>query len=288
MDAFAPRTGANLDYWFWKFHAGDLAFLVDLILRRRTGLAEVRVSQWLRGTPRVIHEVSSDWRADAREVRIGTTVLTPGRCVGRADDVEWDLAWEAGRKVSMLPAPVERLEAFDTTLLVWPRTRFRGSVQVGGETFDVDDDGAFYHYWGRRLADRWVWLSATNFEGEPERRVEGLVAARSRLYGRLPYPLPASWLWTSDGRRTEAVVSGVNGIIRTRVTAEGVEVSTRSLSGRRHRVTARWGTTRPNDIGEGIVQTMHADLVIDGARAVAKSVGLEVRGYPYPALENDP
>ena len=56
MDAFSPRPNAHLDYWFWKFHVGDLAFLVDLIVRRQTGLAEVRVSQWLRGVGRVVHD----------------------------------------------------------------------------------------------------------------------------------------------------------------------------------------------------------------------------------------
>ena len=44
MDPFAPRDHAALDYWFWKFHVGDLAFLVDVIVRRRTGTSETRVS----------------------------------------------------------------------------------------------------------------------------------------------------------------------------------------------------------------------------------------------------
>jgi hypothetical protein len=40
-----PGTGA-LNYWFWEFHVEDLAILVDVILRRRTGSAEVRVTLW--------------------------------------------------------------------------------------------------------------------------------------------------------------------------------------------------------------------------------------------------
>ena len=73
MDAFSPRPNAHLDYWFWKFHVGDLAFLVDLIVRRQTGLAEVRVSQWLRGVGRVVHDETSDWSTSPAEVRIGRT-----------------------------------------------------------------------------------------------------------------------------------------------------------------------------------------------------------------------
>jgi hypothetical protein len=288
MDPFAPRPRANLDYWFWKFHVGDLALLIDVIIRRRTGLGEVRVSQWLRGVPRVIHGASTAWSATEREVRVGDTRLAPGRCVGGTGDVQWDLSWVAGDVVSSLPALLARLQPFDTTLVVWPTARFGGSVQVGSERFDLNDvAGTFYHYWGRRLADRWVWLSATDFESAPQRRVEGLIAAHTRLYGRVPFPLPGSWLWTMDGRAQDAVVSGVSGIISARVTATGVEVSSRSLAGRKHRLVASWGTIQPIDIGEGIVQTMHADLVLDGEKAAPSSVGLEVRGYPHPRVANE-
>jgi hypothetical protein len=36
-DGFEPRRAAAFDDWFSKFHVDDLAFLVDVILRRRTG-----------------------------------------------------------------------------------------------------------------------------------------------------------------------------------------------------------------------------------------------------------
>src|SRR4051794_9799299 len=94
---------------------------------------------------------------------------------------------------------------------------FTGSVQVGAERFELSDlPGAFYHYWGRRLADRWVCLSATQFDGRPDRRIEGLFAARSRLYGRVPSPLPVSLLWMVDGDRREELGSAGDFLIWVR------------------------------------------------------------------------
>ena len=283
MDAFSPRPNAHLDYWFWKFHVGDLAFLVDLIVRRQTGLAEVRVSQWLRGVGRVVHDETSDWSTSPAEVRIGRTILQQGRCTGSTDDIAWDLSWREGEVLSPMRGLIARVEPFDTTLVVWPQAMFSGSVQVGAERFELSDlPGTFYHYWGRRLADRWIWLSATHLEGHPERRVEGLFAARSRLYGRVPAPLPVSLLWTIDGDRREELVSAVNAVIRVKADRSTVSVEARGILGARHRLVASWGDVTPNDIGEGIIQTMHADLAVDGVQATSGTVGLEVRGYPHP------
>jgi hypothetical protein len=160
---------------------------------------------------------------------------------------------------------------------------FSGSLRVGSELFELSDlAGTFYHYWGRRLADRWVWLSATQIDGHADRRVEGLFAARSRLYGRVPAPIPVSLLWTIDGDRREELVSAVNAIVRVKSDRSKVAIDARGILGARHRLVASWGDVTPNDVGEGIIQTMHADLSIDGMKATAGTVGLEVRGYPHP------
>jgi len=289
MDPFAPRDGVRLDYWFWKFHVGGLGFLVDLIVRRDTGHAEVRVSQWLDGVGRVVHDETGDWSASPGELRVGGTVLQPGRCVGGTGDIAWDLSWVEGAATWSTPVPgvVGRLQPFDTTLIGWPEARFSGSITVGDRRFDVSDvPGAFYHYWGRRLADRWVWLSATRFEEAPGRRVEGLLAVRGRAFGAVPIPMPLSILWTTDGTSRERLISGINAVARAKVTATGVSLDALGITGRRHRMLATWGPVAPNDIGEGIIQTMHADLSFDGLRAVPGTVGLEVRGYPGPARAN--
>jgi hypothetical protein len=184
--------------------------------------------------------------------------------------------------VSPLPGVITRLEPFDTSIVIWPLARFTGWIQVGARRFDVADvPGAFYHYWGRRLMDRWVWLSATRFEGEPERRLEAIVDARSRLFGGVRYPAALSFLWTTGGRGADMTVSSINGLIRTRPIPGGIAIDSVRIGGPRHRVIATWGVTTPNDIGEGILQTMHGDLVLDGRQhAAAATVGLEMRAWP--------
>lgn len=284
MDPFAPRAAA-LDYWFWKFHVDDLAFLVDVIVRRQTRRAEVRVSLWLAGVGRVIHAETADWSAEPTRVVAGPTQLRPGASTGAAEDVSWDLRWDVGATiVTPLRGPMARLELFDTSILAWPLARFDGWVQVGDRRFEVHDvPGAFYHYWGRSLSSRWVWLSATSFEGEPARRLEAIVQIRTRLLGGPRFPLTLGYLWSTDGARADLTVSTINGLIRSRPLPGGIGIDSVSLGGPRHRVVATWGTVLPNDIGEGIVQTMHADAVIDGHRTVSATVGLETRAWPSAA-----
>jgi hypothetical protein len=95
-------------------------------------------------------------------------------------------------------------------------------------------------------------------------------------------PLPVSILWTTERDRREELVHGVNAIIRVRPLADAIAVDARGVLGQRHRLVATWTDVAPNDLGEGIIQTMHADLTIDDMQAVPGTVGLEVRGYPSP------
>ena len=112
-------------------------------------------------------------------------------------------------------------------------------------------------------------------------RAEGLLAARTPLSGRVRAPLPIARLWLSDGRHRTEIASGVNALVRVRPEQRRIVLQGRSLRGA-HQLVASWGTVPPNDIGEGILQTMHGDLELDGVRAVPGTVGLEVRGYPHP------
>ena len=54
---------APLEYWFFKLQAGPLAFLVDFIIRRHIGQAEVRISLWVRGQGRVLRTSADSWQA---------------------------------------------------------------------------------------------------------------------------------------------------------------------------------------------------------------------------------
>jgi hypothetical protein len=242
----------------------------------------VRVSQWVGGAGSVIHAVTRDWSAEPDEVVVGATRLRIAASEGEAEDVAWNLRWDCGSTlVNPLPGVMARLEPFDTTILAWPFARFDGWVQVGDRRMDVRDvPGTFYHDWGRSPSARWVWLSATSFEDEPGRRVEGIVGIRTRLLGGPRYPVTLGYLWSTDGDRADLTVSMVNGLVRARAVPGGVAIDSARIGGPRHRVTAAWGSVLPNDIGEGIVQTMHADLVVDGHRSVPGTVGLETRAFP--------
>jgi hypothetical protein len=172
------------------------------------------------------------------------------------------------------------MEPLDLSIVVRPEARFSGTIEIGGERFVVADlPGTFTHYWGRRLMDRWIWLSATQFEGAPERRLEAIVSS-SRLFGGPPLPLAAAYVWTTDGTRQDLVVSPLNGVVRARRIPGGFALDAVRIGGPRHRVVATWGGTPTNDLGEGIRQTLHADLTIDGAAATSGTVGLETRGWP--------
>src|SRR3954465_9488265 len=69
MDDFAGRL-APLEYWFLKVVSGDLAFLVDWIVRKDAGEAEVRVSLWVRGHGRVVRDTAQTWRVRGSTVEI--------------------------------------------------------------------------------------------------------------------------------------------------------------------------------------------------------------------------
>src|SRR6478752_7755718 len=84
--------GARLEYWFIKLYAGDLAFLVDYIVRRRIGQAEVRVSLWVGASGRVLHNDTNSWHADSG-ITIGDNALDDRGCSGAVDDVEWSLTY---------------------------------------------------------------------------------------------------------------------------------------------------------------------------------------------------
>jgi hypothetical protein len=279
MDSFAPRE-APLEYWFWKFNAGELAFLVDFVVRRRIGQGEVRVSVWVGGKGRVEHQPSDNWSTDASQVSIGDSQLRPDGSTGAAGDISWDLRWTGGADVvDPLPRLIGRTHPLDMDFLLRPGARFTGSVGVGSETFEVEDvAGLFTHYWGRRLSAHWLWISATSFEDDPLRRLEVLIG-RSRLWGRIPMPMATAYFWTTDGQRPELTISPFTGIIRQRRSGENIVVDVRRLDGRRHRIDCR-AAGEINDVGEGIHQTLLGDLVLDGRRATAGTVGIESRGWP--------
>lgn len=274
-----PPRGAPLEYWFLRVGTSELAFLVDWIIRRKEAAATVRVSLWVHGEGRVLHEGSGSWRDTAAEVVIAGCVLTSHRASGQVADVTWDLTYSPGPwLLDPAPALAKVLRPFDLQLIARPRARFTGTVVVGGESFRFDDTGGtFSHYWGRRLPDSWVWVSAGGLGDDGDACVEAALF-RSRLWG-MPGPLAtAGYLALDAGRRTAQVVAPAYGRITTRGTESAFELSARSLTQSLH-LTARAGRDSYNDLGEGIHQVLVADLSVDGVGSCEGRAGLEIRGH---------
>lgn len=271
-----PR-GTALEYWFVKLGTGELAFLVDWIVRRGEAAAEVRVSLWVRGQGRVVRERSESWRDGRNEVVICGCALTPSRATGQVENVRWELAYSPGSWLfDPAPAVTKVLHPFDLQLIARPRARFTGTVTVGDEAFRVDDaEGTFVHYWGRRLPDSWVWVSADGV-GDGGAAVEAALF-RSRLWG-LPGPgVNAGYVAVNEGVRTALVIAPAYGRIAAQGNETAFELHARSRAHSLH-LTANAAPTTYNHLGEGIHQVLLGDLSVDGRGTCLGRAGLEIRG----------
>jgi hypothetical protein len=279
MEDFESR-GAPLEYWFFKFNSGLLAFLVDFIVRRRQHQAEVRLSLWVRGTGRVEHAYSSSWRTNHTTVAIAGCELGSGASHGAVADVEWQLGYATGStRIDPAPLALKLLRPLDMQLLSRPQARFRGSVRVGQERFAISDaSGILCHYWGVRLPERWCWISASNL-GDEDGAVEAMLL-RSRLWG-LPRPrLDTGYCFVTQGDRTRMLVSPLTALMRLRGSWHDFQLHTRPLTGgERILLECSANPEQYNDLGEGIRQTLLGTCRLAGATAVSGSAGLEVRGY---------
>src|SRR5690348_12875435 len=95
MNDLATR-GAPHEHWFFKLNAGDLAFLVDFIVRRPQEEAEVRISLWVRGQGRVERALASIWHAGGWCVDMQGCSLEPSISRGHLADLRWELSYEPG------------------------------------------------------------------------------------------------------------------------------------------------------------------------------------------------
>lgn len=272
--------GAPIEYWFFKFNSGSLAFLVDFIVRRRHHQAEVRLSLWVRGTGRVERAYSSSWRTNSTTVAIAGCELGSGASHGAVADIEWRLDYQAGSaRIDPAPRALKLLRPLDMQLLSRPQARFQGSVRVGQERFAISDaSGMLCHYWGVRLPARWCWVSASNL-GDEDGVVEAMLL-RSRLWG-LPRPqLDTGYCFLTQGDRTRMLVSPLTALMRLQGSRHDFQLHTRPLAGGETiRLVCSAAPEQYNDLGEGIRQTLLGTCRVDGATAVSGSAGLEVRGY---------
>jgi len=268
---------APIEYWFFKFNHGDLAFLVDFIIRRAREQAEVRISLWVDGRGRVEHAGFPTWSTEMPFVAIGDCSFGDGSTHGVVKDVEWDLSYELGQaRVRPAVPPVSWLHPFDTDIVNRPQVRFAGTVRVGERHFSIPDaQGLVSHYWGRRLMDRWCWISVNDFD-EPGIALEAFVG-RSRLWGLRAPAVKIGYLWLHTPASSPLVISPVNGIVKVTGRPDEFTVTSRSITGRTIRLSCDAPMDRYNDLGEGIQQTLLGTCAIEGVSKALGSAGLEWR-----------
>ncbi len=269
--------GNPLEYWFFRLNAGSLAFLVDFIIRRSLGIAEMRVSFWVDGLGRVERLSSPTWLARGARVDIAECTFDQHGSRGRVADIEWDLRQELGSsRIYPTVPPTRWLHPFDMEIASRPRARFSGQVRVAGVRFPCEDvPGLVSHYWGRRLPDSWWWISANLFE-DTDLAVEALLA-RTRVWNAARLAMNAGYLWIEDQGRRQLVIHPLNGLIRIAGTPESFTLEARRPGRPGFALRCSASPNTYNDLGEGIQQTLLGTCLIQGMGAARGTAGLEVR-----------
>ncbi len=161
-------------------------------------------------------------------------------------DVGWDLRLESdGTRLDPVPASAKLLHPFDLELVVAPRVRFSGDVHVGGERFTLDSDiGTLTHYWGRRLPDSWVWVSAHGL-GDGDGVLEAAVL-RTRLWGSRRLSVVGGYVLMQGEGSTRQVIAPAYGLIGGHGDASRFEVAPGAgVRYRGHRRSPGGGVQRP-------------------------------------------
>jgi hypothetical protein len=288
MSDLAVR-GSPLEYWFFKLNAGSLAFLVDLIIRLGLNTAEVRISLWVDGLGRVERLTSTSWLVEGERVDIAESTFGPQGSSGRVADIEWDLQQELGdSRIEPAVPPIRWLHPFDMEIASRPWARFSGQVRVADRTFECENvPGLVSHYWGRRLPDRWWWISANQFEGS-DIAVEALLS-NTKVWNSDRLAMNAGYLWIEDRGNRHLVIHPLNGLIRVEGSPESFTLKARRIGLPELAVHCSASPNIYSDLGEGIQQTLIGPCLIPGVGEARGTAGLEFRNpVIVPITESSP
>lgn len=134
---------------------------------------------------------------------LGKSHLDEKNAIGRAGELEWDLHWsDSGRRFRYVPPFLKTVGIarstynsclFDLTM--------SGTIESGGETYDVEDaTGMIGHIEGSKIiGDSWGWSHCNHFDDHPDAAFEGLSARLQLGFATTP-PLSAFVLFL-DGER---------------------------------------------------------------------------------------
>jgi len=166
-------------------------------------------------------------KADAPEhsyIRIADATLGDGRATGSvvtdALEAKWDLTFaDQHEPFHHLPRDFLYNAKLPKTkfLSPYPNAVFNGSIEVAGETIDVDGwRGMIGHNWGAEHAERWVWVQGAAFEGRDPEDYFDMAVGRIKIAG-LQTPWVGNAMLVLDG--TEHRLGGFDRIRSTQVEA---------------------------------------------------------------------
>ncbi|MFI5121457.1 MAG: hypothetical protein ACHQJ5_01040 [Vicinamibacteria bacterium] len=104
-------------------------------------------------------------------IKVGESLLEPGRARGEARTAELEASWDLSfvdRADAFRHLPYDFLyrAALPKTKLLSPDpdARFSGAVSVAGEQLEIGEwPGMIGHNWGSEHAERWIWIQANEF-----------------------------------------------------------------------------------------------------------------------------
>jgi hypothetical protein len=259
-----PHPHAALEYWFFKVNAGPLALLVDWIDRRPLHQHCLRISIHSPHQRTVLFDTARPQIFDAR------TFLTPQHSMGQLGEVTWDVAIDlASERIVPDLFPANLLRVTDLTLVSAPHATFTGWIRHGPVQVELrQTPGLIAHYWGRRLAHEWWWLSANQCT-DPSIAVECTVF-RSGVWG-LPVQIPLAYLYLRQGSTR---IFAMAPPARTRVTGSPDRFTIQFQRLSAEPITLEAQGREYADLGDGIINTLVGDLEIRvGERVLARAEG---------------
>lgn len=131
----------------------------------------------------------ADCRFDRREmnVELPTATLKSGALAGNAELGENRIAWDLGYEGDSAPILLLPRAFYDRSLpkaksvTSRPQVRYRGTIKVNGETFEIDGwPGSENHNWGSKHTDEYAWGQVATFDEQPDAFFE-CITARLRV-----------------------------------------------------------------------------------------------------------
>ncbi len=189
-----PRDGGHYESWFLRANhpARPVGFWI-----RYTIFAPADPSQppegelwaiWFDGD-RITAAKSEHPLGECRFDRERIDVAIPGAtldasrlhgvCDGAGHRIAWELEYDrAGPPLLLLAEPMyARKLPRAKALIPAPLARFRGSIEVDGEVFAIDDWlGSGNHNWGSRHTDRYAWGQVAGFDDRDDAILEAITA----------------------------------------------------------------------------------------------------------------